>query len=205
MKNIQILFPKTFYMVNDFMSDSLPSFEARIKEIAENFKLLDMKQFNVKTSNLTYNKLYQEELFKKFAENVLGHCKEYMSQIGWLYLFELCEYKKMWFNISRLPNGQNFPHTHRNSLISGVYYVKSSEEDNIVFYDNIHSVMPESRDPYKPLGKTMHEVACLPGRLILFKSDFVHANFDQKSEEKIIISFNIGHSKLNDESLEVLV
>ena len=48
------------------------------------------------------------------------------------------------------------------------------------------------------LGKLVEQIDCVPGRLVLFKSDLMHGNGSQADGEKIVISFNLGNAKLTD-------
>jgi uncharacterized protein (TIGR02466 family) len=196
MRNINLLFPKSVFQVNDWMLDSLAKFETRINELKDTITLQRMQAFNVKSSRYSGHDLHKEPVFSDFVDGLMGHFSYYMTELGLEHLVGSCEIQNMWFNISRREEGAyNFPHVHRESLISGVYYVKSSELDKIIFYDDITSTYPESKNFYKTLNKSTKEIACVPGRLLMFKSDFVHSNLQQESEEKIAISFNIGNAK----------
>ena len=83
-----------------------------------------------------------------------------------------------------------FPHTHPGSIISGAYYIKTAPDNAIAFYDKYEVItLPEEDTIYNGSPITYK---CLPGRLLLFKSDFIHGNPGQESiGEKIVISFNM--------------
>ena len=75
--------------------------------------------------------------------------------------------------------------------MSGAYYVKTIEENSITFYDQINP----SFEPPKynnPLNWSTTNYACVPARLLMFRSNFIHGTSRQEGEgEKIVISFNI--------------
>jgi uncharacterized protein (TIGR02466 family) len=96
----------------------------------------------------------------------------------------------MWSNVSG-KGGYNFPHTHPGSILSGAYYINTIPENKLVFFDDYINVeMPTNVDT-----STYDHIAydCIPGRLVMFRSDLAHGNPPQQDDgEKIVISFNIG-------------
>ena len=178
------------------MVDKLKDFEEIIKKIADEKGTGSSEFLTVKSSWQSYDKMYEEESFKELAKQIKKYCLDYLNELGMNYMIPDLNYTKMWFNISH--KGEfNIPHVHGNSIISGAYYVKSSKEHQITFFKNISNMMPPSETGTE-LGKIVEQIDCIPGRLVLFKSDLMHGNGAQKDGEKIVISFNLGNAKLTD-------
>ena len=189
---LKFLFPKSLYIVEDFMVDHLDLFEARIKELSKQYGTKSNDLLTVQSSIHTFDTLYEDAVFKEFADNVKAHSLEYLKELGLDYLSNVLHYSKMWFNISH--KGEfNSPHSHGNSVISGAYYIKAPADSKIIFFKDFGEMMPSSR-PTTELGKKVEKLDCTPGRLILFKSDFIHGNGVQSDGEKIVVSFNLGNT-----------
>jgi uncharacterized protein (TIGR02466 family) len=101
----------------------------------------------------------------------------------------------MWTTI--YPTGAYVPeHTHSNSLLSGVFYVKAPENcGNIVFHDPsfiAKTMMIHKIDQFPTVDtKFIQEVE--DGMMILFPSWLPHMTLKNDSkEDRIILSFNIG-------------
>ena len=80
---------------------------------------------------------------------------------------------------------------HPSSFISGAFYVDCGDKDVIKFYDNPQNMISPSPTPN---SYSFEDVAyrCIPARLIMFKSDFMHGCPALVGERKIVISFNFG-------------
>jgi uncharacterized protein (TIGR02466 family) len=170
------------------MVDKLKDFEENIKIIAAKKGTRSSDFLTVKSSFSIYDKMYEDENFKALAKEIKKHCLDYLNELGLEHISPDLNFMSMWFNISH-KGDFNIPHVHGNSIISGAYYVKSSKEHQITFFKNISNMMPPSA-PDKELGKMIELVDCLPGRLVLFKSDLMHGNACQSDGEKIVISFS---------------
>ena len=103
-----------------------------------------------------------------------------------------------WVNINR-PGDQCGPHTHNNSLISGVLYLKSPERSGaLYFYRDILSLVPfppaldleiESQSIYncKQFGHNPKE-----NEVCLFPSILMHsAGVNESNEERWCLPFNV--------------
>ncbi len=102
-----------------------------------------------------------------------------------------------WANISG-PAAPHKMHTHPNNYLSGVYYVKTQDKANsIYFYDPRHQVgviSPETteRGP-ATAGKVSLQVD--PGTMIIFPSWLQHSvNPNRSPENRVSIAFNIMFS-----------
>ncbi|NBP58887.1 hypothetical protein EBU71_20545, partial [bacterium] len=100
---------------------------------------------------------------------------------------------QMWCNTSDL-GGFLFPHTHAGSIVSGVFYVKTSDKDRIMFY-NTQKLISNIVRPLTPTKISCEQInyKCIPGTLLIWNSDLLHGNPRREcEEEKIAISFNVS-------------
>ena len=109
-----------------------------------------------------------------------------------------------WANIS-YPGDYIFPHNHNGSLLSGVYYVKSSINERIKFF-NKPTMLPDP-EVWNNYNHQYCEYSCIPGSMLLFTSDTMHGTEKQKCEEKIALSFNLSLWKnlLFPKNLQILL
>jgi uncharacterized protein (TIGR02466 family) len=181
-------FPKPLYIVNDFMVNELPVYRKWLYEL---FSLNDdMKRTEELNVNSTHNMttLHTLDIFRNLSNEITKNATQFVRMLGYsgdLFI------NNMWAN--HVVKGEYlFPHNHPNSMLSGAYYIESDHpEDVIKFYDNPMNMLP-APDEYTSLSYDYCAYRCQPGRLILFKSDFIHGCPALKGESKIVMSFNIG-------------
>lgn len=113
--------------------------------------------------------------------NLIGYSDSTISKLS---------IKNMWANIS-YKGDYLYPHIHGESLLSGAFYVYCNKYDEIYFYDDISHSYLRPTDYITNYSQQMCEYPCTPGNLYLFKSNFMHGTPSQKSDKKIVISFNI--------------
>ncbi len=187
---IETWFPKLIYVVDDICKNNLKSYEKEIKKIKN--ETVRTPSFNVDSSHLKDRKLHTNKVFKNLSMEIETHSRLFLSYMGYSenYIKKCC-IDDMWFNISNKGDFL-FPHTHPGSILAGAFYVKTTENNVITFYD-------DSNNTYEPpenitnLSMTKCEYQCIPGRLLLFRSNFIHSTPKQELEgEKIVISFNIN-------------
>jgi uncharacterized protein (TIGR02466 family) len=125
------------------------------------------------------------------AAQILKHVRQFCTELG-IDHYQSMDIENSWINISK-PNGFQFAHTHEPSMVSGVYYHKSSGEDgNIVF---------ESPNPYFNAydfpnngAQCQRNIEYIPkvGRLLLVPSWLTHyVDVNRTAEERISLSFNL--------------
>ena len=103
-----------------------------------------------------------------------------------------------WININS-PGSYNVKHTHPNSHLSGVMWIKAPKDSGNIVFDNpnghqthteINSYNQEFKDQF-----FVHHSYWLPpieGRMIIFPSHLQHAvNENKSNEDRISVSFNI--------------
>lgn len=188
---IRAVFPKHIYHRDGICLDKLDMFRARILDLQKEFGYKSNSLLNVKSTHLTNMNLHKDETFKPLVDEIMAALMDYACFIGYSpeMVFHL-NIGNMWANVSER-GGYNFPHTHPGSLISGAFYINAIPENKIVFFDNYLNVelpMNVDMDTYDHVTYD-----CVPGRLVMFRSDIPHGNPPQQGDgEKIIISFNIA-------------
>ena len=117
------------------------------------------------------------------------HSNNYLKILGHT---ETAKVLNVWTNVSK-KGDYLFPHNHPDSLLSGAFYVSSTNENDVIeFFDNINSMIkpaPEKTSNIFNFQTCTHQ--CTKGKLIIFKSDFLHGCPALQGDEKIVISFNI--------------
>ena len=137
--------------------------------------------------NIFNNRL---EKIKRFCEL---HLDNYIKQI-------IVPNKKInlyitqsWLNVTK-PNEFHHEHFHQNSIISGVFYVSTVENDSITFFDpnsKIKNLIKITTNEYNPFNSTDMTFSVKDNQLILFPSWMNHSVQANKStKDRISISFN---------------
>jgi len=100
-----------------------------------------------------------------------------------------------WLNIST-KNQSHHAHSHPNSILSGVFYVKSDESDKIQFLkSNAVRSFETHVETYNPWNSQTWWLPATEGNLILFKSSQQHEVPPTTSEKRISLSFNTFFDK----------
>jgi uncharacterized protein (TIGR02466 family) len=184
------LFPCPVYTATkDSNLDSTTAERRDIEDIIKEGMITEFKSF----SNNTYifnTKLHE---IKEFCEQ---HIKNYVEKIinpkekNDIYITQ------SWLNVNK-PGEVHHPHIHANSIISGVFYVQTVENDNIVFYDPSSTV--KSIIQLTVLVKEQNRWnsdsftgSITPNMLVLFPSWMHHGVplNEKQTTDRISISFN---------------
>jgi uncharacterized protein (TIGR02466 family) len=189
---IETWFPKSVYVAEDVRKDLLSPLSEEIRSLSVSENTSKNSSLFVQSSHTTNRKLHTtNKLFKTLSHDIMNHVGHYASSLGYCDAFiNQCHMADMWYNIS----GKGdfiFPHSHPGAFFSGAYYVNSSPGNQIKFYDRLDQYVELAHNP-NPLSFVNANYDCIPGRLLIFKSDFVHGVPVQEFEgEKIVISFNV--------------
>lgn len=182
-------FPKVIYVEDGILIDKLGEYENLIKAIMKTSGVKSNGMLSVDSTHQTNDKLHLLPQFAELVDQINIHAKQFLVELGYLNCVNGVKISNMWANISH-ENDFIYPHVHPNSLLSGVFYIKKYPGSTINFFDNLASIFP-SPDIRNDLNYEFCEYDCNPGRLLMWKSDFVHGTKKQDSGEKIIISFNM--------------
>ena len=100
----------------------------------------------------------------------------------------------MWAIINK-KGASNARHTHPNSYLSAVYYIKAPKNcGDILFYDPRSAKVNRKPPTTKANALNSEEVNITPqdGMMVFFPSYLHHAVSENRSdEERIVISFNV--------------
>ena len=136
--------------------------------------------FNGKLKKL---KQFCEQQLKKYVEQVIVPREEldfYITQ--------------SWLNITK-PGEHHHEHSHANSIISGVFYISTEEDDKITFSDpniKLKGLIKFEFEEFNPFNSTTWFFPSVTNELILFPSWMNHkVEVNEKATtDRISISFN---------------
>ena len=189
---IDSLFPKPVMIVENVCLEHLTLFENTIKAIIRDLGTKATEFQNVESTHATMNNMYDVVQFSPLVKEIQNYSCIFLENLGYTEEnISQMRLKNLWANIST-EGHYLFPHIHSHSVISGAFYVKAGEEDNIQFYNDLTDttfVPPRESQ----LSRRFVDYKCKPGRLLLFKSNLLHGNVAKKdAAEKIVMSFNVG-------------
>ena len=168
-------------------------------EIEEYIKFLNEEGWSKDQSSngyFTENPMILDELiFSKLKDNILNLSKEYFKNLGFIdHNFRICN---SWGNL--INKGESIPsHIHRNSLISGCFYL-SSDNSNIYFENPLEKkwlfLMEKEKGNNNNLKKPQtwdeYDMNLKQNQLIFFPSWLTHIVDKSKVDGRISIAFNI--------------
>lgn len=184
-------FPKPIYVVDDVLIDYLSAYEGRIQELFKTTGASTNGMLSVDSTHKTNDQLHLDPVFQTLINAIYEHAYNFLVSLGYSNEFiDTIDITNMWANISH-KDDFIFPHVHSDSLISGAFYIKKYTGSKIKFFNDVTSMMPKP-STFNELNYEYCDYDCNPGRMLLFKSDFLHATERQTDGEKIVISFNLG-------------
>jgi len=149
---------------------------------------------------ITKQNLQDDKLFEKLCDAILSCAKTYCSQVGYkpydLYI------TSMWMN--KFDTSQTIgPHTHTNSLLSGVFYLNTTPDQGGTEFFNPVSKMRNSisvtRDDTIFLTEKVASKA-EPNKLILWPSYVEHrSEKNSTGKSRYTLSFNLLPSRLGNQ------
>jgi uncharacterized protein (TIGR02466 family) len=184
-------FPKSIYVIDDQLLNYLLAFEGRIQELFKNTGASSNGMLSVDSTHKTDDQLHLDPVFESLNNIIYEHAYNFLVTLGYSNEFiDTLDITNMWANISH-KDDFIFPHVHSDSVLSGAFYIKKYEGSKIKFFNDVTSMMPKP-NTFNELNYEYCDYDCNPGRMILFKSDFLHGTERQTDGEKIVISFNLG-------------
>lgn len=185
------LFPKTVYQEDNLLMDKLDYYKdfliSKLNEIGTSRNEL----LNVPSTHKMFDRFFEYPELEELVKTICHHAMRYTSELGYS-AEDISDVQmiNMWVNYSD-KGSFIFPHVHRDSFISGAFYIDCTPEDTIMFFNNPYEVMGRRPSTFNELNYEYMTYTCNPGRLLLFNSNFLHGTSTQKSEKKLTVSFNI--------------
>ena len=182
------------------------SIQRNTKDFSTEFSFVQNMEFGTLNVNGNYTtndrNILQHPEFKKIKKFIQTNIKTYSDEILSLQNSELY-ITQSWLNFSGNQQGHH-THSHPNSIVSGVFYFESDENDKIKFHRSYDSD-PFPKTEYDILNSETWWFPATKGKLILFSSKTVHSvDIRESNVPRISLSFNtyfkgqIGHpSHLN--------
>lgn len=191
---IDTWFPRSVFVADNCCLENLVDFELTTKKVIQDNGSHQNGMLSVNSSHKTFDQLQNLDEFKPLVDEINKLASQYLTELGYTQEFQKNIYiANMWCNIS-YAGDFIFPHVHGNSVISGAFYVKSTENNKIRFFNNLQNMMPKAQE-YNILNYEYCDYDCTPGRILLFSSDFLHGTEKQLDGEKIVLSFNLDLKK----------
>lgn len=186
---IETWFPKTLYICNGLHMEQLSVYKKEILRLIKNKSIRTETKYVDTTHGVIENNLVNNIIFDELKQTILFHSSQYLEILGYDVPINI---QNMWANLSK-KGDYLFPHNHPNSLLSGAFYVSvTNKKDVIKFYNNINDMsLPITEDKFNEFNFQTCTHQCVAGKLIIFKSDFLHGCPALQGDEKIVISFNI--------------
>jgi uncharacterized protein (TIGR02466 family) len=179
------IFPKIIYVVDNLEVDKLEEFKDSLNYIRQEYGTKRTEYFSLDSTRETCSKLHEMQEFQTLAISIERHLKSFAESIGYTKDVGITD---MWVNYSKNKD-YNPTHLHGDSFLSGVYYVQVPLGNKLYFIEN-PSIFP-APDLEREDNQHIAQFEIIPGRLIIFKSDLLHASSPSyNQEEKIAISFN---------------
>lgn len=186
---LETWFPKTLYIVENLHIDKLKIYRQEILKIVSTKNIRTKENFVDTTYGIDEVDLSKNEIFFELTKDILVHANDYLQILGYPATARILD---MWTNVSK-KGDYLFPHNHPNSLLSGAFYVSNTNKNDVIeFFDNINNMTrptPKENSNIFNFQTCTHE--CAEGKLLIFKSDFLHGCPALQGDEKIVISFNI--------------
>jgi uncharacterized protein (TIGR02466 family) len=186
---IRTWFPKSVYKAWDVVtSQELADLETAVKYAQANEPGDTRNDQTAVMTHQTYNRLHLLAQYQTLKDVIELHANKFNQSLGYVKVKPL-KISSMWANVTG-PGDFIFPHTHANSHISGVFYVRVHEGAQIMFFDNLYQMSAEADEPNE-LSYYRCWYDCVANGLLMFRSDFMHSTPKQLEGEKIAISFNL--------------
>ena len=184
---IRGVFPTPVYKVERDLSIT-PSEEKEIEKIIK--EGMQKNKGNVSSQNFyIFNSKFKE--IKQFCEEQI---QIYVEQI--IFPKEDLDFyiTQSWLNITN-PGGFHHIHSHQNSIISGVFYISTEENDKITFEDpnyRIKQLIKFESKEYNVWNSSSWHVPSIINELILFPSWLEHSvePNEKATTDRISIAFN---------------
>lgn len=181
------IFPTTLgAKVLDYIPDEYIS---KSKEYILNSSLISLKEKTPNDYITKDERLLENPVFKTLKKHILNYSKKYVNHIG--IPVEDLQVSNSWAVVINPNNVLNNFHYHRNSLISGCFYLTYG--GGIDFKSSFYEDLYYFTSPVNPQQSLKHHYTLdiKEKLLILFPSNLAHAISFNNINNRIAIVFNI--------------
>ena len=193
--NVIDVFPSPVYVEHYPEKDFIKSITKQMLsegEISPNTYCSDLFHLG----NNSQTSILYEDFFDGFREWIINNATYFIEAVMGYRIDDSLLITDSWINISKKGAYQH-PHYHTNSFVSGTYYV-SIDEDAAPLEFNYCDIAPYSQKQNLILEKSVAtkynsdvQMDVKEGNLLLWPSNLTHGFCNNKSDERISISFNI--------------
>jgi uncharacterized protein (TIGR02466 family) len=199
MNKIFFHFPTCIFFKENILLNELNLYKKEILDYFEKNKIKKTFEDSSLTNNSYFidNNIFENNIFKNLINEIYSNCVYFCKQLGFSDK-QISKYTiiNIWANLINEFDYHSF-HTHANAgsaLISGVFYVEAPTNATLSFknlYDNYYT--PEYPDLTNELNTNQIRYSCIPGTMLLFRSNVLHGYSQHLSKtNKISIAFNFG-------------
>lgn len=190
--NIEAWFPRPIGYVDDVCGDQRLAILSHVNAYIDRQGTRRDSGFWVDSTHKTDDQLHLAPELSALVRVINDYSRVFLAAQGWeSSAANDVQVAQMWANRS---GGQDylFPHVHPGSLLSGAYYLSALDPVSMItFYRDLGYMFPEVAAKGMFSDETC-DYECRPGRLILFRSDFMHGcKISPGRGSKVVISFNL--------------
>jgi uncharacterized protein (TIGR02466 family) len=186
---IDLFFPKSALVVDDIQLDNIDTFLKRIDELSIKHGTIRDEMLNIDSSHGTHSKLHLDPIFEPLVKSIKEMSRIYLTEYGYDHTYiDSINISNMWFNKSKKDDTVE-AHLHQNCILSGVFYLQTPTGSQLRFHDFTNNYQIPTT--ITKLSMNFKWYDCIPGRLIMFKSDMPHSTNKQPDGDRTIISFNM--------------
>jgi len=199
---IDLHFPTSVYYSDNNLSNDLPSYKLECMEILETISREPhpFGESSLKTTfwHPTYGHIDKLDRFQNLSNEIIDQSISFLNFLGFYGISHSdIEFLNMWINLIEKHDyhAQHIHSTTGRALISGVFYVDAPANAALEFgspYRDTYSPVKPPDDNYSNYSLVKYD--CLPGRLVMFKSNVYHGynSHHNATKNKISIPFNLG-------------
>jgi uncharacterized protein (TIGR02466 family) len=152
-----------------------------------------LKKDTILNVGANYNTKNSYVLNEKILENlknvIMLYVKDYFTKV--LSTNAQPYITQSWLNY-QTQNQSHHMHDHPNSIVSGVYYIKTDETDTVSFHKRIYETILLDKTSLNPYNANDVSTSVRTGDLIMFPSSLLHSvNKKETINERISLAFNV--------------
>ncbi|MDB4257171.1 TIGR02466 family protein [bacterium] len=189
MTNTMLLFSTPVYLFNDYIGSDIHNTHSEQQKVVKNQE----GNFSSKETNIL-----ELESYKVIKDRILHGLDEYINDVMRIDTDKHEFYiTQSWLNINP-PGTSHHRHNHSNSVISGVYYIDTTEDNSITFSSqnqtNVTSLPMLKIDvkEYNITNSNSWNIPVPTNSIIYFPSSTLHeVSPNESNQNRISLAFNV--------------